>query len=208
MNTNLVDKARHQYIFHVRYPLFLKQPEPEFVLNYRISLLSLLFFMVFMSHNAQAQQTIEHSAAKTTNEQVSSTTTTTTTDKPAPEFEFFSSNHRQQIYEQSRLQHSTAALRSLLLPGLGNIYAEQYLFAGIAFTAVAFSAVFISFGLVSDRSDVAWAGAGLLGATYAASIGTSLYGVSQYNEQLRQGLKITAAPPPPTPYGLTLSFQF
>ena len=153
--------------------------------------------MFFTASQAHAEQ----SASKTPDEQVSDTVT-------PPKRQFFSLEHREQIYEESRLQHSTATLRSLLLPGLGNIYVEQYFIAGLAFTAIAFSAIFVGFGLTSDRPDVAWAGLGLAGVTYAGSIGTSLYGVSQYNQQLRQSLKIGQAAPIPTPHGITLTFNF
>lgn len=160
-----------------------------------------MFFTATQAHAEEVgEQPAAHSASKTPDEQVSDATT-------APKNQFFSLEHREQIYEKSRLHHSTAALYSIL-PGLGNIYVEQYFVAGLAFTATAFSLVFIAFGLTSDRPDVAWAGTGLIGLTYVGAIGTSLYGVSQYNEKLRQGLKIGSSAPIPTPRGITLSFSF
>jgi hypothetical protein len=122
--------------------------------------------------------------------------------------EFFGAAHRMRIYEQSRLSHRRATLYSLALPGLGNLYAEQYLGAGLAFSMLTFSAIFITYGLRSNRSDVAYIGLGLAGLTYGVALGTSLRGVSAYNDVLRRSLKIEDASLAPVAPGLTLSFEF
>lgn len=125
----------------------------------------------------------------------------------APAFELFGSDHRQRIYDEARLSHGTAALYSLALPGLGNIYTQQYLLAGVAFTMMAFSTVFIAFGLHSSRPDVVWMGAGSALITYTGSMASSLYGVSDYNRLLREGLKISEFAPRAGP-SFVVSFRF
>lgn len=113
------------------------------------------------------------------------------------------------IYDESRLSHKRAALYSLALPGLGNIYTEQYFSAGLAFSMLVFSGIFIVYGLRSNRSDVAWMGAGIAGVTYGVSLGTSMRGVTQYNRTLRRSLKVDEAAmlrsSAPT---VNISFQF
>lgn len=106
---------------------------------------------------------------------------------------FFSLEHRQQLYEESRLSKTDATLKNLLLPGLGNIYTEQYFYAGIALSFMVFTLSFIGYGLVTDQSEFLWFGAATAGLAYGGSIATSIVGVDQYNRRLRQGLKIDAA---------------
>ncbi len=103
---------------------------------------------------------------------------------------FFSEAHRRHLYEESRLSVSTAVWRNLVLPGLGNIYAEQYFYAGIAFSLLVFAAVFVGYGLVTDQSEFLWSGAASAGVAYIGSVATSIYGVRDYNLKLREGLKI------------------
>lgn len=117
------------------------------------------------------------------------------------EAEFLSLEHRQQLYEQSRLTVSGAVGRNLLLPGLGNIYTEQYFYAGLAFSFLVFAASFVSYGLVTEQSEFLWFGAGTAGIAYIGSIGTSIVGVEKYNRERREGLKVErdAAPGPFAP---------
>ncbi len=106
------------------------------------------------------------------------------------EREFFGEAHRREIYEQSALSTTTATLYNLALPGLGNIYAEQYFYAGIAFTLMVFTLVFEGYGLVTNQSEFLWIGGGTALIAYTGSIATSIYGVHDYNRKLREGLKL------------------
>lgn len=104
--------------------------------------------------------------------------------------EFFGEAHRRRIYEESKLSSTRATLYNLALPGMGNVYAEQYFYGGIAFSLMVFTGVFVGYGLVTDQSQFLWLGAMSAGVAYAGSIATSLHGVREYNSQLRQGLKL------------------
>src|SRR5690554_7861907 len=88
MNTDLMLKARHQYIAHDLYSLlqtdyytkFNVQPRLECTLNYRITFLSIISLMFFTTTLAYAEETVtqhtEQSATKTLNEQASDTAAT------------------------------------------------------------------------------------------------------------------------------------
>ena len=102
--------------------------------------------------------------------------------------QLFNEAHRKQIYRRSRLSTTTAVLYNLALPGLGNVYAEQYFMAGLAFSLMVFAGVFVSYGLVTRQSEMLWIGAGTAGIAYPTSIITSVVGVRDYNAELRQGL--------------------
>jgi hypothetical protein len=110
-----------------------------------------------------------------------------------PSDAFFGDSHRQTLYDQSKLSVSTAVLYNLALPGLGNAYADQYFYAGIAFSLMVFTGVFVGYGLYTDQSQFLWMGAGTAAVTYSASILTSIQGVHDYNRKLRQGLKLDGA---------------
>lgn len=104
--------------------------------------------------------------------------------------QLFNEAHRKQIYRRSRLSTTTAVLYNLALPGLGNVYAEQYFTAGLAFSLMVFAAVFVSYGLVTRQTEMLWIGAGTAAIAYPTSIVTSIFGVREYNTKLRQGLKL------------------
>ncbi|QDG51209.1 hypothetical protein FIV42_10795 [Persicimonas caeni] len=104
--------------------------------------------------------------------------------------EFFGEAHRRRMYEQSSLSTTTAVLYNLALPGLGNLYAEQYFYGGIAFTLMVFTLVFEGYGLVTNQSEFLWIGAGTALIAYSGSIATSVVGVREYNRKLREGLKL------------------
>jgi hypothetical protein len=104
--------------------------------------------------------------------------------------EFFGEAHRRRMYEQSSLSATTAVLYNLALPGLGNLYAEQYFYGGIAFTLMVFTLVFEGYGLVTNQSEFLWIGAGTALIAYSGSIATSVVGVREYNRKLREGLKL------------------
>lgn len=125
---------------------------------------------------------------------------------------FMSDAHRQRIYEQKRKKAGKAVLLSLALPGLGNIYAEQYLVGGLAFIFLAFTGVFLAYGLATQQPRVLGTGIILGVGTYTVSLGTSLLGVKRYNRLLRQGLKVeemsVGVRPVPGGWGTVLTFRF
>jgi hypothetical protein len=107
--------------------------------------------------------------------------------------EFFGDSHRRRIYEQSQLSTTRATLYNLALPGLGNVYAEQYFYGGIAFSLMVFTLVFVGYGFSTEQPQFLWFGATTAAVAYTGSIATSIYGVHDYNEELRQGLKLDGA---------------
>ncbi|MFU8805547.1 MAG: hypothetical protein ACNA8W_17170 [Bradymonadaceae bacterium] len=128
---------------------------------------------------------------KDADEQASTTSFVQTEQEISPASEeFFGPTHRMRMYDESRISHSRAALLTLAFPGLGNLYTEQYFAAGLAFSMMTFAAIFITYGLRSNRADVSWLGVGLAGATYGFGLGSSYQGVREYNRLLRRGLKI------------------
>lgn len=98
--------------------------------------------------------------------------------------------HRRRIYESSRLETSRALMYSAALPGLGNFYAEQYAVGTVSMMALAFSAMFIGFGLVNSHSGVTQLGLVSTGVTYVTSGAFAYYGVRRYNANLRRSLHI------------------
>lgn len=129
-----------------------------------------------------------------------------------PTSTFFDANHRQRIYEQGRLSHTRAALYSLLLPGLGNFYVEQYMLGTVAMSLTVFAAIFIAYGLGLSRGDLVGLGAGVAGVAYGGGLITSYQGVRRYNLQLQQSLQLDRAaahtPSAPRTWGLSLSVNF
>lgn len=103
---------------------------------------------------------------------------------------FMSEEHRLAIYDARRKRPVNALLLSLALPGLGNVYARQYLVGGIALTFMVFSGVFITYGFSTSQPDIATTGFILAGGTYVGATTIALVGVSDYNRDLRRALKI------------------
>ncbi|TXD37396.1 hypothetical protein FRC96_08245 [Lujinxingia vulgaris] len=125
---------------------------------------------------------------------------------------FFDADHRRRIYEQGRLSHTRAALYSLLLPGLGNFYVEQYMLGTVAMSLTVFAAIFLAYGISLSRSDLVGLGAGVAGLAYGGGLITSYQGVRRYNLQLQQSLQLDRAaahiPSAPRTWGLSLSVNF
>lgn len=120
---------------------------------------------------------------------------------------FMSAEHRKKIYEESRKSPTRAVLWTLAFPGLGNIYAEQYLLAGLAISFMAFAAVFVGYGLSTHQPKIVTLGGITAGIAYVGGGTTSLIGVAQYNRKLREGLKIEQTNLHET-WGPTLAFRF
>jgi len=100
----------------------------------------------------------------------------------------FSHEHRRELYRQSRLSPWAAAGWTMLLPGLGNLYAEQYLLAGLGFVSVTFSGSFLAYGYAIDNLALRVLGFSFAAIAYGGGLGTSIAGVHRYNRQRRQSL--------------------
>lgn len=108
-----------------------------------------------------------------------------------PESEwYFGPEHRQQIYGESKLSYGRAVGYSLLLPGAGNVYAEQYFTAGLHFSALLFSLVFMGYGLTTSQSHLVLGGGLLWGGAMLTSSVSGSVGVARYNERLRRQLRV------------------
>lgn len=162
---------------------------------------------VASAQESSAQQATDAKHAAPSNPSIEPANAAATSHAPrSGDPKFFSREHRQKIYEESRLSVAGAVGRNLLLPGLGNVYAEQYFYAGIAFSLMVFAASFVSYGLVTDQSEFLWTGAATAGVAYVGSIGTSIIGVRKYNLERREGLKVEAiGSAEATPFGPTWS---
>ena len=101
--------------------------------------------------------------------------------------------HRTELYDEGKRSRLEAVGWSLLLPGAGNIYAEQYFVAGAILTAVGFSLTFLGFGLATDQDKFLIYAAIGGGASYATGIATSVLAVDAYNDNLAQALKVEAS---------------
>ncbi len=131
--------------------------------------------------------------------QISTPTGTTTQGQP------FDESDRQAIYEEGRLSHAASVGYNLLLPGLGNLYAQQFFTAGVLWGTLMFSGILVGYGMVNDRNGYTYTGLGVGAATYSASFALGVWGVSDYNRNLRSSLKIHEFAPPK---GLTMTLEF
>ena len=125
----------------------------------------------------------------------------------------FDADHRQRIYESSRLEPRRAILYSLALPGLGNYYAEQYALGTISMMSMVFTGIFVAFGLLNNHSDLVRIGAGLGAVTYIGSATAAYLGVRSHNDQLRRSLHIDARRDAPfssldSPQNWTIGWRF
>lgn len=126
---------------------------------------------------------------------------------------FFDQEHRQRLYEKSRLSTTRALLYTLALPGLGNFYAEQYALGTVAMSAFVFGAFFLTYALLNNHDDLIRLGAALGIAAYAGGALSSYIGVNAYNKRLRQGLHLNThhlgpLTPPGQVFGLGWSWAF
>lgn len=100
--------------------------------------------------------------------------------------EYFGLAHRERMYEEAKLSTSNALLYTLALPGIGNIYAEQYLLAGLAFSFMAFTIMFVTYGLTTQQPQFVHMGFVTGGTAYVGGAITSVIGVKRYNARLRE----------------------
>lgn len=118
---------------------------------------------------------------------------------------FFDEAHRRQLYEQTRKSEWKAIGYSLVLPGLGNFYAEQYVTGTVVGMGMVFGITALIFGQTTDQSEWTWLGLGLGGSMYVVGATTSYFGVVDYNHELRRALKVSELERAP---GLQLSLSF
>lgn len=97
---------------------------------------------------------------------------------------------RQELYTIAKLDPKIALKRSALLPGWGNLYADNVP-AGMLFMSGAGMSLFlIGGGLLRDDTVFTVVGAVGLAGCYAGSLITSYRDVSTYNENLRARYKV------------------
>jgi hypothetical protein len=130
-----------------------------------------------------------------------------TTPEVAPKAVPFDLADREGIYDEGKLSYGASIGYNLILPGLGNLYVDQFFTAGAVLGALMFSGILIGYGATNDQDRYTRAGLGVAAVAYSSSITMGLWGVSQYNRDLRSSLKIYEfAPIPPTGLSLTLTF--
>jgi hypothetical protein len=104
--------------------------------------------------------------------------------------DYFGQTHRERMYRQSRLSSTRALLYTLALPGLGNVYAEQYFLAGLAFSLMAFTAMFVLYGVSTQQPQFVHMGLITAGVAYTGGAVSSYLGVKKYNRRLRDSFNL------------------
>ncbi|MGM0558723.1 MAG: hypothetical protein ACQEVA_20220 [Myxococcota bacterium] len=137
----------------------------------------------------------------------------TASSAPESEEEYFGKAHRERMYEQSKLSPTKALLYTLAFPGIGNIYAEQYFLAGLAFSLMAFTTMFVLYGLTTQQPQFLHMGLVTGGVAYTGGAVSSYLGVRKYNNRLREGFnfrQVSGASPFDVPrvrtIGVTIRF--
>ncbi len=125
----------------------------------------------------------------------------------ASDQQFFSAEHRQKLYEKSKKSEGVALLWTLALPPLGNIYAEEYFWAGISGILLVFAGTFVGYALTTDQDTFLVWGAVTGGVSYVTAGVTSVLGVRDHNHQLRRALKVSENASFET-RGVSLSFSW
>lgn len=114
-------------------------------------------------------------------------------DASTSEEEFFGQSHRERMYKESKLSTTNALLYTLAFPGVGNIYAEQYFLAGLAFSLMAFTTMFVLYGITTSQPQFVHMGLVTGGVAYVGGGVSSFFGVKRYNKRLREGFNLDAA---------------
>ena len=121
---------------------------------------------------------------------VAASKTTESDDETSQSGDFFDKQHRREMYEKSKLSTGKALLYNLAFPGLGNVYAEQYFLGGLAFSLMAFTIMFVTYGLTTQQPQFLYIGLGTASVAYSGSMISSYFGVQRYNRRLREGYKL------------------
>lgn len=110
---------------------------------------------------------------------------------------------RLELYEQARLEPGDAIKRSLMFPGLGNIYADR-VFKGMLFMSGAGMGLALGLGGVV-RKDTTFVviGGGAFASIYTAAAITSYYDALAYNDALRLRYKVNLQLVPVVRPGMT-----
>jgi hypothetical protein len=118
--------------------------------------------------------------------------------------DYFGRSHRERMYRQSKLSSTRALLYTLALPGLGNVYAEQYFLAGLAFSLMAFTAMFVLYGVSTQQPQFVHMGLITAGVAYSGGAVSSYLGVKKYNRRLRDSFNLddTRSARPTSPFEL------
>ena len=116
-----------------------------------------------------------------------------TDDSSTSDEEFFGQSHRERMYRESKLSTTRALLYTLAFPGVGNIYAEQYFLAGLAFSLMAFTTMFVLYGITTSQPEFVHMGLVTGGVAYLGGGLSSYLGVKRYNRRLREGFNFDDA---------------
>lgn len=101
-----------------------------------------------------------------------------------------SHERRVELYEMARIEPRVAVRRSLLLPGLGNIYADR-VFKGMMFMGGAGMSLALGLGGLLREDPIFTMGGGIsLAAIYTAATVSSYYDALAYNASLRERYKV------------------
>lgn len=107
-----------------------------------------------------------------------------------------SHERRVELYEMARIEPVIAVRRSLLLPGLGNIYADR-VFKGMMFMGGAGMSLALGLGGFLREDPVFSIAGGLtLASIYTAASITSYYDALAYNALLRERYKVSLSAAP------------
>ena len=131
----------------------------------------LIFLLIFLPFTAFAQDT--------------------THERTVENGEFFDASHRSEIYNKSKKSGAKAIGYTLIFPGVGNYYAQQYVTGTVVGMGVVFGMTALIFGLTTDQSEWVATGAVLGGSMYVVGGVTSYVGVQDYNADLRRALKVS-----------------
>ena len=123
----------------------------------------------------------------------------------APQGQLFDTAHRRQIYDAQKKSELAAMGYTLIYPGLGNYYAEQYVTGTVVGMGMVFGLTCLIFGLTTEQNDWTAIGAVLGGSMYVTGGVTSYFGVHDYNAELKRALKVAQVDRAP---GLTLAIRF
>lgn len=126
---------------------------------------------------------------------------------PPPKAQTFTLEDRKSFYEDAKLDVSTAVVRTLILPGLGNFYAEQYFTGVLVMSAFTLGVLSLIYGVANDLTDANLIGGLFIFGSYGAGIGMSYYGVEAYNEDLRRRYNLqTSGMETPRTLNVTMRF--
>ena len=150
----------------------------------RVGAATLLLGLMCVSAPARAQR---DSASALGGEEVTATQADRVPGLPTRE-------RREALYQRAKLDQGVALRRSLLLPGLGNIYADQ-VFKGMLLMSAAGMSLGVAVGGAVRRDEVfLYSGTGAFVALYGIAAITSRRDVSAYNDNLRRRYRVELIP--------------